>query len=283
MQTIADKYVTYRGPSGPPSIPGVYEVTTHRLFRKNKSWGDAVITGIAANSDGSATLTFTSLAGVTISSCGGGTPVINGDVIEFPVGSYWDLYLSNGAYIPDITSGYNVTAFGTHGTPNNFSVDITSGGSVYCLINGYNLSGNTMIPASKTDTLVDVLGNPVQYTGVFNRHNLATGLIDYSDIPEPIFNKNAYVGNTFGLPEVWINNVWDYSDGNPYHWLPEERTMSYLTSRLTSAYKNTIMIKEIIVSGTLVGISREEIFDPAISDKDYNTLNFIYNGVPLPI
>jgi hypothetical protein len=99
---------------------------------------------------------------------------------------------------------------------------------------------------------------------VFNRHNLATGIIDYSLVINPIFNKNAYVGNSFSLPEVWVDNSWAYDDGNPYHWLPEERTMTYLSVRLTSAYKNTIMVKENVRGMTFVGISREEVFSPTI-------------------
>lgn len=283
MHLEIDKYVIYRGPSGPPSIPGTYNSTIYKFFRKGNNWGEATLTGVSAVSAGSATLTFSSLAGITVSSCGtlGAAPIIVGNSVTFPAGTFWDLRLSNGAYIPDINSGYNVTAYGTHGTPSGFTKDITTGGSMYLLNNGYNKTP-AIIPASDYQDGLDVLGNQLVYVGVFNRHNFADGIIDYSGIDNPIFNKNAYVGNTFSLPEIWLSNTWTYNDGNPFHWLPTERTMSYLTARLTPTYKNTIMVKENVDSMTLVGISREEIFSPAISNADYNTLNLIYNGIAIP-
>ena len=282
MGLKGNEFVLYKGHRGPASIPEVFEVSIFRNYRRESYWGNADLTGVSAFSDGTAILTFTSLSGITVAYCNGGTPVINGNSIEFPSGNYWDLQLSNGSYIPDITTGYDVSDIGLHGTPSNFVKQVDSGGTLYHINNGYNRVGQSMIPALRSNKLVDVLGNPIIYTGVSYRHNFADGIIDYSDTPNPIFNKNAYVGNLFGLPEVWNSNTWTYDDGNPYHWLPEERTMLYLTSRLTSAYKNTIMIKEIVTGATLVGISREEVFDPAISDKNYNILNFIYNGVPIP-
>lgn len=275
MLLKGDKFVLYKGPRGPASIPDVYEVSIFRNYRRGNLWGDAVITGIAASSTGGATLTFTSLTGVTVVACGGAStmPPIVGNTIVFPSGSFWDLRLSNGTYIPDITSGYNVSSLGEHAIPSGFGKDIISGGTMYMVDKGYNRVGDDMVPASESNVLVDVLGNPIIYTGVFNRLNFADGIIDYSDTPAPIFNKSS---------AVWTSTAWDYDDGNPYHWLPSERTMTYLVSRLASEYKNTIMIKEINTGGNFVGISREEVFDPAISDKNYNILNFIYNGVPLP-
>lgn len=284
MHLETDKYILYRGPFGPPSIPGTYKSTLYKFFRKGTEWGEATITGIAGKSTGNATLTFGSLAGVTVESCGTNgvsIPSVVGNTVVFPAGSFWDLRLSSGAYIPDVTSGYNVTAYGTSGTPSGFTVDLVSGGTMHFLNNGYNRVVD-MIPASEANPGFDVLGNPLVYPGVFNRNNFADGIIDYSGVPYPIFNKHAYVGNSYGLPSVWNANTWDYEGDSPYYWKPEERTMSYLTSRLTPAYKNTIMIKENVDGATLVGISREEVFSPAISDADYNTLNFIYNGIAIP-
>ncbi len=284
MLLKGDKFVLYKGPRGPASIPDVFEVSVFRNYRRNNLWGDAVITGVAAHSAGSGLLTFTSLVGITVTSClGTGLPIKVGNTLTFPTGDYWDLRLSDGTYIPNPGNGYNVSSIGSNGVPTAFSKNITTGGSMYFVEYGYNRSGSDMIPAQAEDKTIDVLGNPIVFTGVFNRLNFADGIIDYSDTPSPIFNKNAYSGNTFGLPSVWSSTGWAYDDGNPYHWVAEERTMTYLTSRLTPEYKNTIMIKEIMVGGTLVGISREEVFDPAISDKNYNILNFIYNNVEIPL
>lgn len=282
MGLKGNEFVLYKGHRGPASIPDVFQVSKFRNYRRGIYWGNADITGVSAFSDGTAVLSFTSLTGVNIDYCGGGTPVKVGDTVTFPSGTYWDLRLSNGAYIPDINSGYDVSDLAFHSVPTGFIKTITSTGSMYFVESGYNRVGQDMVPALQSNKLVDVLGNPIIYTGVSYRHNFADGIIDYSDTPDPIFNKNAFVGNTYGLPSVWNSDTWSYDDGNPYHWLPSERTMLYLTARLTSAYKNTIMIKEIVTGGTLVGISREEVFDPAISDKNYNILNFIYNGVPIP-
>lgn len=275
MLLKGDKFVSYKGPRGPASIPEVFEVSVYRNYRRNNLWGDAVITGIAAASTGGATLTFASLSGVTVVACGGTLtlPPVVGNSIVFPSGSYWDLRLSNGAYIPDINSGYNVTSFGESGVPSGFTKDILSGGTMYMTEVGYNRVSGDMVPATEANHMIDVLGNPIIFTGVFNRLNFADGIIDYSDTPYPIFSKTS---------SVWASTTWDYDDGNQYHWLPSERTMTYLTSRLAPEYKNTIMIKEINVGGNLIGISREEVFSPAISDKNYNILNLIYNGVPLP-
>jgi len=284
MQLEIDKHILYRGPFGPPSIPGTYNSTTHKFFRKGSNWGEANITGVAGVSNGSASISFTSLAGVTVVSCGTNgttTPTVVGDSVIFPAGVFWDLTLSNGVYIPDVTSGYNVTVYGTHGSSSGFTKDITTGGSMYFIENGFNRNVG-MIPASNSQPGVDIFGNVLEYPGVFNRHNFCDGIIDYSALIEPIFNKNAYVGNPYSLPEVWTANNWSYNGSSPYYWTAAERTMSYLSSRLTPTYKNTIMIKENLNGGTLAGISREEIFSPAISTTDYNTLNFIYNGIAIP-
>lgn len=282
MGLKGNEFVLYKGHRGFASIPEVYEVSIFRNYRRGSYWGNADITGVSAYSDGTATLSFLDLTGISIVYCNGSIPTIVGNSLQFSEGYFWDLRLSNGAYIPDINTGYDVSDLAFNGTPTGFVKSITSGGTDYHLNNGYNRVGQDMVPALQSNKTVDVLGNPIVYTGVSYRHNFADGIIDYTDTPNPIFNKNAYVGNAFGLPEVWNTSVWSYDDGNPYHWSPEERTMLYLVSRLTSAYKNTIMVKEITTNSTLVGISREEVFDPAISDKNYNILNFIYNGVPIP-
>jgi len=282
MQLEADKHVLYRGPFGPPSIPGTYKSTLYKFFRKGNEWGGASIMGISGRSTGTARISFTSLANITIASCGstGEYPTIAGNSVVFPEGSFWDLYLSDGTYIPDVTTGYNVADNGSNGTPSGFTVDLTNQGTSYFLNNGYNRT-SVMIPARQSNTSIDILGNAILYTGVFNRHNMATGIIDYTLTQSFMFNKNAYVGNTYSLPEVWLSDSWTYKSDNPYHWLPTERTMSYIIGRLAAAYKNTIMIKENINSGTFVGISREEIFSPAISDIDFDTLNYIYNGIAI--
>jgi len=276
-----DNFVLYKGPKGPASIPDVYQATIIKNYRMGSKWGVSTINGIAANSIGAGSLSFTSLTGITIVSIGGiGTPYKSGNSILFPTGTYWDLRLSDGTYIPDPNSGLNVADTGADGTPFGFTKLYNAGGSLYFLENGYNRVGLDMIPALESDTSIDVLGDPIVYTGVFNRLNFADGVISYGT-SNPIFNKNAFTGNTYGLPEIWSSFTWDYNDGVPTNWMQSERTMDYIGSRINPGYKNTIMIKE-IVDGVKIGISREEIFDPAISDKNYNILNMIYNNVPIP-
>lgn len=278
-----DKFVLYKGPKGPSSIPGVFEVIEILNYRRGNKWGDAIIMGVSAHSTNTGILTFTSLAGISIVACGGtGTPVIVGNTISFPLGDYWDLRLSDGTYIPDPNSGYNVSDTGADGTPSNLTKTINVGGTMYFMEKGYNrdLSDN-MIPAKESDITIDVLGDPILHPGVFNRLNFADGIIEYVST-NSLFNKNAYSGNAFSLPEVWVSNAWDYDDGNPLHWKQEERTMDYITSRINPAYKNTIMIKEIQELSVVVAISREEVYSTPISDKNYNILNLIYNNVPIP-
>ncbi len=277
-----DKFVLYKGPKGPASIPEVYEATIVKNYRIGNKWGDATIKGISAHSIGSGVLAFTSLTGITPVACSGtGLPIKSGNNLTFPTGDYWDLRLSDGTYIPDPNSGFNVADVGANGIPSGFTKTYNVGGSIYFVENGYNRDGFlNMIPARESNVLVDVLGSTIVHPGVFNRINFADGVISYVST-NPIFNKNAYTGNTFGLPAIWSSSTWTYDDGNPLNWLQSERTMSYLVPRINPAYKNTIMIKE-ITSGSVIGVSREEIFSPAISDKNYNILNLIYNNVPIP-
>ena len=109
--------------------------------------------GVSAHSTGTGALSFSSLSGITINACGGtSTPTISGSSITFPIGDYWDLRLSDGTYIPDPNSGYNVSAAGMNGTPSNLTKTINVGGSIYFMENGYNrdISGN-MVPAKEYD------------------------------------------------------------------------------------------------------------------------------------
>jgi hypothetical protein len=265
----------------PPGRHAIYSTLLYTSKYSSGNWGDALLTGISGNSDGTAELSFTDLTGVTITSYEGTGPAPNivGNSIIFPSGSYWDIQLSDGTYIPDPNSGYNVAGTGQNATPSNFTEDIESGGTMYFYEYGFNLDGG-MVPASQDDPTKDVLGNDIDYPPVPQGINLASGLIDYTNVQDnDIYNKNAYVGNPYGLPEIWnAGTTWEYTD-DPLKWKAEEKTMEYLYDRMTPAYKNTLFTTEVYdAEGNFIGIAREEYFDGQLSDDDASLLNEINNG-----
>lgn len=270
---------------GTPGRLPIYNTILYTNRFINNLWGSARVTGISGQSSGSALLTFTDLTGITISSYGstGPVPVKVGNTITFPSGSFWDIRLSDGTYIPDPTSGLNVSDTGAHAISSGFTIDITSGGTMYFYLYGYNRSGLTMRPAKFSDVSEDVYGSPILYPAVIQGLNMADGIIDYSAISDnDIFNKLAIEGNGLGLQQIWsFGTVWDYN-GNEFHWLPEERGMSYLYSRFADSFKKIIFTTEVLDGPTMRGLVREEVFQFQLSDSDALFLNTINNGTALP-
>lgn len=278
----ATNYALLKVDRRPPLLP-LYQYLDYTNTLEGYLWGEATVTGISGQSNGTAVLTFSDLTGITITSYGssnGAIPVIVGNTITFPSGSFWDIQLSDGTFIPDPNSGYNVSATGGDGTPTNFSENILEQGSLYFNTYGYNRDGSdNMVPADQDNPGFDVLGNPLIYNPITGGLNLADGIIDYNGVTDnDLFNKDAVVGNILGLPEIWLaGTVWDYSSDS-LTWLPEERSMDYIYSRLTEEYKKIIFTTMSMDGTTLLGIEREEVFTEPLSDIDAEILQQKNNG-----
>lgn len=271
--------VIYRGKKGSPQIVGIFDSLASRIIYDTGEFG-GVISYIAAESSGTGSLTFTTLSGISITTCSGtNTPYIDGNAIIFPLGVYWDLHLSDGTYIPDLTTGYDVSILGTNGESSGLTItNVYNGGTQYFAVNGFNIANNTLIPATQVDTLIDVLGNDIVYFGIQDGVNLCKCIIR---LRHGMFDKRAVEGNLDDLDEIWKSDtVWDYYDSNnPTDWTIEELSMSYVTSRLSTAYTNTIFIREIRdINNILIGIDRIDILGTSLSSEDASKLTNSYAG-----
>lgn len=81
------------------------------------------------------------------------------------------------------------------------------------------LFDHKLLQINEFDSLVDNIGDftYIPYVSGFD----ADQIFDFSVLNDSLYNKNSYVGNTFGLPEYyqpnWSNLLY-YDSSNPYHW-----------------------------------------------------------------
>lgn len=270
--------VLYRGAKGAPPTLNVFANLQTRINYTAGTFG-GVVRNIGGYSSGTGSLDFPSLAGISIISCEGtGVPYKDTNSIIFPLGVYWDLLLSDGTYIPDITSGYDVSGMSNHATVINITSDYSQTGTTYFTDNGFNVVGNTYIPASQTTPSLDVFGNNIKYISIPKGLNLCGTIIRFTDSS---MNKNAVVGNLIGLDEVWLSpTTWDYYDAsNPSDWKVEELNITYINNRLSTEFLYTIFVREVRNTlGDLLGIDRLDIMSTPLSSEDALKLNEVYAG-----
>lgn len=115
-----------------------YAIDLDGLVEDLKADYDAYNVGLGGSSTGTGKLTFSDLTGVTISSyLGTATPTKSGNDIDIPAGTLYDLKLSDGTYIPNPYTGYDVSASGNHASVSGLTqTDIKY--YAYCQKYGFN-------------------------------------------------------------------------------------------------------------------------------------------------
>jgi len=120
------------------------------------------------------------------------------------------------AFLPSFLQGQYYTSVDLHKCSYNNGVDITAGYSVNSAWLYYNINSYTQ--SAEGENLVNSkTGNEIPYVSGIGTDQI----FDLSVISDTRFNKNAYIGNSFSLPEYydfpWFDSIY-YDVANPYHW-----------------------------------------------------------------
>lgn len=222
-------------------------------------------------SGGTGKLTFTDLTGITVvSSAGTATSTKNVNDIEFSAGTVWDLKLSDGTWIPDPYTGYDVSG-SNHGTPTNVTAG-TQDVSFYFQLYGFDRYTKKTTPFDvhnipKTDAgaIIDVSGSYPSAT--YNHISCPTGngivpigTIDFdkdngTDVKVDIYSRDNVLGQAKEFWRTEVKDLASYDAGEIYQHDADEFCLDYLMTFGLEALLNRLFLKQHKTDENVVAIS----------------------------
>lgn len=162
----------------------------------------------------------------------------------------------------DATYDYNVGVYPVETLTHKYDPNVTfeSGGTTYMR----DLRGDKDLPVIGVDA---------------NGHTI----YDFSSLGDVRLNKNAYVGNAFGLPAYYnypLDSYFYYDSAHPYYWTLKDFHRYYIEKQLIdTAVKDTIFLHARAINSTELQLSQENgllIYSQSLTGEDLsNAVNYI--------